>query len=76
MHFGLHFHEKQNRIYAHCSLIFFRELLPHYTYLHSSNKPLLTNKTKTFSEFIFNNINIFGELLSNNTDFFRVYIKQ
>ena len=37
----------------------------------------MTNKIiKTFSEFIPNNINIFGDLLSSNTDFFRVYIKQ
>ena len=44
---------------------------------HSSNKWLLTNTIiKTFSEFISNNINIFRELRSNNTDFFRVYVKQ
>ena len=39
---------------------------------HSAYKPLLTNKTKTIADFISNNINIFRELLSNNTDFFRV----
>ena len=43
-------------------------LIPNYTYIFfSSCKQLLTNKTKTFAEFILNNINIFRELLSNNT---------
>ena len=58
-------------------LIFSDSYYPTIHIFHSSYKPLLTNKIiKTFSEFIPNNINIFGDLLSSNTDFFRVYIKQ
>ena len=39
--------------------------------LHNSYKPLLTNKTiKALSKFISHKINIFGEILPNNTYFF------
>ena len=58
-------------------VIFSRSYYPTINIFHTTYKPLPLNKTiKTFSGFISNNINNFRELLPNNTDFFRIYVKQ
>ena len=52
---------------------YFQGVITQLCIFFSSYKPLLTNKTiKMFSQFIMNNINIYRELLSNNTGFYRL----
>ena len=54
-------------------LILSKSYYPTIHIFNGTYKPLLTNKTiETFSDFILNNINIFRELLTNNTHFFRL----
>ena len=53
-------------------LIFSKSYYPTIYIFLISYKPLTNKITKTFSEFKLNNISIFGELLSSDTDFFKV----